>query len=90
MKVGILLFLAVLLSGCSREAAEQKRLELQSAVARVRFEASPAQVVPLTISAGAAVVPHDGRTYETLLAKADARMYRDKGQRKSRQIRSSA
>ena len=80
----------VVLSGCSRDEAEQKRLELQSAVARVRFEASPEQFIPLTISAGAAVFPHDGRTYETLLARADARMYRDKGQRKARQVRSSA
>jgi diguanylate cyclase (GGDEF)-like protein len=77
----------VVLSGCSRDEAEHKRLELQNAVASIRFEASPQQFVPLTISAGAAVFPHDGRTYETLLAKADARMYRDKGQRKSGQLR---
>ena len=35
-----------------------------------------------SISAGAAVFPHDGDTYESLLAKADSRMYRDKSVRK--------
>jgi len=36
----------------------------------------------LAISAGAAVFPHDGESYEALLAKADSRMYRDKVARK--------
>jgi predicted signal transduction protein with EAL and GGDEF domain len=36
----------------------------------------------LAISAGAAVFPLDGDTYESLLAKADSRMYRDKVMRK--------
>jgi len=31
---------------------------------------------------GAAVFPHDGESYETLLATADSRMYRDKTRRK--------
>jgi GGDEF domain-containing protein len=34
--------------------------------------------MPLSISAGAAVFPHDGNTYEVLMAKADRRMYRNK------------
>jgi predicted signal transduction protein with EAL and GGDEF domain len=38
--------------------------------------------VTLSISAGVAVYPHDGETYETLLTKADARMYSDKSGRK--------
>jgi GGDEF domain-containing protein len=38
--------------------------------------------VPLTISAGAAVFPHDGESYEALLAKADSRMYRNKHEQK--------
>ena len=41
-----------------------------------------ASSLPLAISVGAAVFPHDGDTYETLLATADSRMYRDKTRRK--------
>jgi diguanylate cyclase (GGDEF)-like protein/putative nucleotidyltransferase with HDIG domain len=72
----------VVLSGCGREEAEHKRLEMQQAVDRVIFEARPGKRVPLSISVGAAVFPHDGDTYEALLAQADSRMYRDKGRRK--------
>jgi diguanylate cyclase (GGDEF)-like protein/putative nucleotidyltransferase with HDIG domain len=72
----------VVLSGCGRDEAEQKRVEMQQAVDRVVFEARPGKRVPLSISVGAAVFPHDGDTYETLLAQADSRMYRDKGRRK--------
>ena len=39
-------------------------------------------MLPLAISVGAAVFPHDGDTYDTLLATADSRMYRDKTRRK--------
>jgi GGDEF domain-containing protein len=35
------------------------------------------------ISAGAAVFPYDGDTYEALLATADGRMYRDKNHRRT-------
>jgi len=38
--------------------------------------------LPITISIGAAIFPHDGDSYETLLATADSRMYRDKTRRK--------
>jgi diguanylate cyclase (GGDEF)-like protein len=72
----------VVLSGCGREEAEHKRLEMQQAVDRVIFEARPGKRVPLSISVGGAVFPHDGDTYEALLAQADSRMYRDKGRRK--------
>ena len=36
----------------------------------------------LAVSAGVAVFPHDGTTYEALLAEADQRMYRDKAARR--------
>ena len=39
------------------------------------------------MSAGAAVFPRDGQTYEALLATADSRMYRDKSERKARHAR---
>jgi diguanylate cyclase (GGDEF)-like protein len=72
----------VVLSGCDGEEAERKRLELQSAVDGLKFEARPGKMLPLAISIGAAVFPHDGDSYEALLATADSRMYRDKGRRK--------
>jgi len=72
----------VVLSGCGGEEAERKRLELQRAVDQLLFEARPGKTLPLAISVGASVFPHDGNTYETLLAPADGRMYRDKTRRK--------
>jgi diguanylate cyclase (GGDEF)-like protein/putative nucleotidyltransferase with HDIG domain len=72
----------VVLSGCSGEEAERKRVELQRAVDGLQFEARPGRLLPLAISIGAAVFPHDGDSYETLLATADSRMYRDKTRRK--------
>jgi diguanylate cyclase (GGDEF)-like protein/putative nucleotidyltransferase with HDIG domain len=75
----------VVLSGCSADEAERKRLELQQAIDEVVFEARAGKRLQLGISIGAAVFPHDGNTYETLLATADSRMYRDKTRRK-RQI----
>ena len=42
----------------------------------------PARCCRSRISIGAAVFPHDGDSYETLLATADSRMYRDKTRRK--------
>ena len=72
----------VVLSGCGGEEAERKRLELQRAVDSLQFEARPGKMLPLAISVGAAIFPHDGDTYETLLATADSRMYRDKTRRK--------
>ncbi len=72
----------VVLAGCNREEAESKRRELQRGVEEITFEAEPGLPVQLSISAGAAVFPHDGETYETLLAAADRRMYGDKGGRK--------
>jgi hypothetical protein len=38
--------------------------------------------ITLAASAGASVFPHDGATYEALLADADQRMYRDKAARR--------
>ena len=73
----------VVLAGCGFDEAENKRKELQDAIRDTLFEARPGTRVPLSISAGSAVFPHDGDSYESLLAKADSRMYRDKVARKS-------
>jgi diguanylate cyclase (GGDEF)-like protein/putative nucleotidyltransferase with HDIG domain len=72
----------VVLSGCGADEAERKRLELQTAIDEVAFEAQPGRPLRLGMSIGAAVFPHDGNTYETLLATADGRMYRHKTTRK--------
>jgi diguanylate cyclase (GGDEF)-like protein/putative nucleotidyltransferase with HDIG domain len=76
----------VVLSGCGQDEAERKRLELQTAVDAVQFEARPGRRLPLAISVGAAIFPHDGDSYESLLATADSRMYRDKTRRKQMRV----
>ena len=73
----------VVLSECGRAEAESKRLELQAAVARIVIEPPTGQRLSLSISAGVAVFPHDGDSYETLVTKADAAMYLDKSARKA-------
>ena len=72
----------VVISGCSREEAESKRRELQQVVDSIRLEVRPNMRIPMMMSAGAAVFPHDGDSYEALLAAADSRMYRDKSERR--------
>jgi len=74
----------VVLAGCSREAAEAKRRELQARVAEIQVEVRAGKRLSLAVSAGAAVFPHDGRTYEELLAGADQLMYRNKATRRGR------
>jgi diguanylate cyclase (GGDEF)-like protein/putative nucleotidyltransferase with HDIG domain len=74
----------VVLSGCGGEEAERKRQELKRAVDQLVFEVRPGRTMPLSISVGAAIFPHDGDTYEALLASADSRMYRDKARTKQR------
>jgi diguanylate cyclase (GGDEF)-like protein/putative nucleotidyltransferase with HDIG domain len=74
----------VVLSGCGADEAESKRQELQKGIDDVYFEARPGKRLPLGISIGAAVFPHDGESYEALLATADSKMYQDKSGRKRR------
>jgi diguanylate cyclase (GGDEF)-like protein/putative nucleotidyltransferase with HDIG domain len=75
----------VVLPGCRLAEAEHKRQELQRGIEEVCFVTAQGKRVPLNMSIGAAVYPHDGRTYEALMAVADARMYQDKGLRKGRE-----
>ena len=74
----------VVISDCGRESAESKRLELQEHIngIEVEVEVYSGKRIQLKASAGAAVFPHDGRTYEELLAQADRRMYQDKSMRR--------
>jgi len=72
----------VVLADCSREQAEAKRRELQERVAAIKLDVRSDSNLRLAASAGAAVFPHDGSTYEALLAAADHLMYRDKASRR--------
>ena len=72
----------VLLSDCAVDQAEAKRIELQKAVEAMAFSVGDLLRVRLSISAGAAVFPFDGESYEELLQVADGRMYEDKAARK--------
>jgi diguanylate cyclase (GGDEF)-like protein len=72
----------VVLADCSREAADTKRRELQAKIAEIQLDVRAGKRLRLGVSAGAAVFPHDGTTYEELLADADHLMYRDKAARR--------
>jgi diguanylate cyclase (GGDEF)-like protein/putative nucleotidyltransferase with HDIG domain len=72
----------VVLSDCSPDTADEKRRELQDRVAEIQLEVRTGKHLRLAASAGVAVFPHDGTTYEALLAAADQRMYRDKASRR--------
>jgi diguanylate cyclase (GGDEF)-like protein/putative nucleotidyltransferase with HDIG domain len=72
----------VVLADCAREVADLKRRELQARIAEIQVEVRGGAKIQLGASAGAAVFPHDGTTYEELLADADHFMYRDKAARR--------
>ena len=74
----------VVLWDCTPEREARRVAELQTAVGAHPFEPRPGVRVSLSISAGPARFPVDGTTFEELLASADARMYRDKAGRRSR------
>ena len=74
----------VVLWDCSPAHEAERVASLQAAVAAHPFEPRPGVRVSLSISAGPARYPDDGRTFEELLAAADARMYQDKAGRRAR------
>jgi diguanylate cyclase (GGDEF)-like protein/putative nucleotidyltransferase with HDIG domain len=74
----------VILWDCSPEHEARRVHEMQSAVAAHPFEPRPGVRMSLSISAGPARFPVDGRSFDELLAVADERMYRDKAGRRSR------
>jgi diguanylate cyclase (GGDEF)-like protein/putative nucleotidyltransferase with HDIG domain len=79
----------VVLSGCGADEAAGKRLDLQTSVDKLYFEARPGRPLQLGISIGAAVFPQDGKSYEALLATADTRMYQDKANRKRQKLQTA-
>jgi diguanylate cyclase (GGDEF)-like protein/putative nucleotidyltransferase with HDIG domain len=72
----------VVLADCTREAVELKRRELQAIIGKIHVDVRAGKRLRLGASAGASVYPHDGTTYEALLADADHLMYRDKATRR--------
>jgi diguanylate cyclase (GGDEF)-like protein len=76
----------ILLGDCRPEGAETKRRDLQNRINEIKLELRPGTWVTLRASAGVAMYPHDGTNYESLLAAADQRMYRDKAVRRGRTL----
>ena len=74
----------VVLSGCSADEAEHKRRELQKRIDEMLFEARPGQASAARHQRRRGRVPAGRRSYESLLATADSRMYQDKAGRKRR------
>ncbi|HXZ84258.1 MAG TPA: HD domain-containing phosphohydrolase, partial [Myxococcota bacterium] len=74
----------IVLWDCSPGHEARRVAEVQNAVSAYPFEPRPGVRVALSISAGPARFPEDGRTFEDLMAAADERMYRDKAGRRSR------
>ena len=68
----------VVLSGCGGEELERKRVELRRAVDSLAFEPHRGKQLTLTVSAGGAIFPHDGDSYEALIDVACERARRDK------------
>jgi diguanylate cyclase (GGDEF)-like protein/putative nucleotidyltransferase with HDIG domain len=76
----------IVLADCDAAEAEAKRRELQQAADRGPVDLGVARV-QLRLSAGCATFPADGEDYQSLLARADHRMYQDKAGRRDRRPR---
>jgi diguanylate cyclase (GGDEF)-like protein len=74
----------VVLWDCDVDYQARRVAEIQSAVGAFPFEPRLGVRMPLSISAGCARFPDDGRTFDELLVLADERMYHDKAIRRSR------
>jgi len=68
----------VVLADCSRDAAEEKRLELDERLRQITIDVPYGCIAGINASAGISAYPHDGATVDELLAHADRRMYRNK------------
>lgn len=67
----------VMLAECGSDEVADRQAQLESALSKVSVEAGERRM-RVRASVGAAVFPHDGRTFEALLAAADRQMYRNK------------
>jgi len=76
----------VVLSGCGSDEVEEKRRELQNVIDSTVVDIGGGVQIPISVSIGGAVFPHDGDSSEALIARADSRMYADKGVRKRSRV----
>jgi diguanylate cyclase (GGDEF)-like protein len=72
----------VILPGCTAEQATERAEAIASTIAASPLTLANGDTSPVSVSLGVAAFPADGKTYEDLLAVADARMYRRKAQDK--------
>jgi diguanylate cyclase (GGDEF)-like protein len=80
----------VVLSGCGPDEVEEKRREIQDVIDTTVVDVGGGALIPISVSIGAAVFPHDGETAEALIARADSRMYADKRIRRRSRIESQS
>ncbi len=80
----------VVLSGCGPDEVEEKRREIQDVIDSTVVDIGGGITIPVSVSIGAAVFPHDGDSAEALIARADSRMYADKGVRKRSRVESQS
>ncbi|HVA90103.1 MAG TPA: GGDEF domain-containing protein [Chloroflexota bacterium] len=74
----------ILLPGSTREAAQRVCERIRHSASLVAARASNDKVIPVTASLGGATFPEDGEARETLLARADAALYRAKAAGRNR------
>jgi diguanylate cyclase (GGDEF)-like protein len=72
----------VILPGCDAELAAHRAEDIAMTIAALPLALANGEKSPVSVSLGVAAFPADGKTYEDLLAVADARMYRRKAQEK--------
>lgn len=74
----------ILLPGSSRDAAQRVCERIRHSASLVAVRAASDKVIPVTASLGGATFPADGDARETLLARADAALYRAKAAGRNR------
>ena len=76
----------ILLPGSNRDAAQRVCERIRHSASLVAARAANDQVIPVTASLGGATFPADGEARETLLARADAALYRAKAAGRNRLV----
>jgi diguanylate cyclase (GGDEF)-like protein len=79
----------LILPGCTAEMASHRAEMIATTIAESPLVLPNGDYSPLSVSLGVAAFPADGRSYEDLLAVADARMYRRKAQSKQEPVASA-
>lgn len=74
----------LILPGCTAEMASQRAETIAATIAESPLALPNGDSSPVSVSLGVAAFPADGRSYEDLLAVADARMYRHKAEEREK------